>query len=306
MSKLYKLKKWLTLDEAITHISNLIGESISLSELYQLAADGHIRLSVKFVNGAKAKKVRLIRAKDVKYKQLIPKNIPDFPKDKCFRVPIKGYTQISGDLWAEEVVAETYSISGVWDLAMVGAEQADIADRYYQTTSDHAGTIPRFVGHYLQKDGETYQLQVRRERLSESDEYNSSLAPDAQDENEKLSLQEIRLRLKRPYRPPQYSLASKLDDHNNILVISTSEINRFIYSLEDKPKEAKSLHSKERTTLLLLLGTILKKANFDLQERGVVGKIRRATELNNTPISEQTIRDLIPHILYALELKQNS
>ena len=50
---------------------------------------------------------------------------------------------------------------------------------------------------------------------------------------------------------------------------------------------------------------MLKKANFDLNERGIAAKIRIATESNKTPVSEQTIRDLLPNLQDTVELKQN-
>ena len=37
MSKLLKLKEWLTLDEAVNHFSNVLGEPITLADLYRLA-----------------------------------------------------------------------------------------------------------------------------------------------------------------------------------------------------------------------------------------------------------------------------
>jgi hypothetical protein len=305
MSKIFKIKEWLTLDDAANHISNVLGEPISLSDIYKLALDGHLKLSLMFVNGAKAKRVRLVKSEDVEYKQVVPR-MPNVPNGKCFHVPHNAKMQISKDYWIQKVEPELISIGGVWDLAMIGAELADITNRYHQVTSSHTVKIPRFTGHYLQKGGETYQLQVRQERFPESGEDNASIAPNAQDENERLSLQDMRLMLKRPYRPPQYSVASKLADYEHTLVIRTSEINRFIQSLEDAPQEAKPLHDKERTTLLILLGSILKKANFDLHERGIAGKIRRATESNHTPVSEETIRNLLPHIRDIVELKQNN
>ena len=36
MSKLLKLKEWLTLDEAANHISNVLGEPVTLADIYRL------------------------------------------------------------------------------------------------------------------------------------------------------------------------------------------------------------------------------------------------------------------------------
>lgn|GEM_PF-487871 len=55
-SKLFKLKEWLTVPEAARHLSNLFGEAVSEADVLRLALDGHLKLSVNFVNHAKAKR----------------------------------------------------------------------------------------------------------------------------------------------------------------------------------------------------------------------------------------------------------
>lgn len=75
MSKLFKLKKWLTLDEAANHISNVLGEPVTLADIYNFALDEHLILSVNFVNIVKAKKVTFIKKGDVKYKKVYRKGL---------------------------------------------------------------------------------------------------------------------------------------------------------------------------------------------------------------------------------------
>jgi hypothetical protein len=56
MNRLFKLKEWLTLDEAAAHISNVLGEPATVPDLFRFALDGHLTLSVDFVNHTKARK----------------------------------------------------------------------------------------------------------------------------------------------------------------------------------------------------------------------------------------------------------
>ncbi len=63
MRKLSKLREWLTLDEAVIDISNVLDERFTLADLYQLSLDGHLVLSVNFVNTVKAKKLLLLNEK---------------------------------------------------------------------------------------------------------------------------------------------------------------------------------------------------------------------------------------------------
>ena len=46
MSKLFKLKEWLTVSEAAKHLSVLFGEEVAESDLLRLGLDGNLDLSV--------------------------------------------------------------------------------------------------------------------------------------------------------------------------------------------------------------------------------------------------------------------
>lgn len=55
-SKLFKLKEWLTVPEAAKYLSLIFGEDVSEAEVLRLCLDGHLKLSVNFVNHAEAKR----------------------------------------------------------------------------------------------------------------------------------------------------------------------------------------------------------------------------------------------------------
>ena len=55
-SKLFKLKKWLTITETADHLSIVFGEKVKESDVLRLALDGHLKLSVDFVNHANARR----------------------------------------------------------------------------------------------------------------------------------------------------------------------------------------------------------------------------------------------------------
>ena len=52
MSKILKLKQWVTIPEAFNHIAPIFDNEIELSDIYRFILDGHLTLSVNFVNGA--------------------------------------------------------------------------------------------------------------------------------------------------------------------------------------------------------------------------------------------------------------
>ncbi|RPA64511.1 hypothetical protein EGC86_04405 [Shewanella frigidimarina] len=301
MSKLFKLKKWLTLEETTTHISNLLDEPISRSDLYKLALDGYLKLSVMFVNGAKAKRVGLVKTEDVEYKQVVP-NIPDFPNGKGFHVPQNAEKPISKDYWIQKVEPKLICIGGVWDLAMIGAEVAEITNKYHQEISSHTVTIPCSTGHYLQKGDEIYQLQVRQEVVAESDEDNAPTVPYEHNDNEALSLQKMRLRLEQgPRRLPQYMVASQLADYDYILVIRTSEISRFIQSLKETSQDDKAISTNEKNSLLVLIAALCKEANVDWSQRGISTSLVAMTDLIGASLTDDTVRKILKQVPPAIE-----
>lgn len=54
-SKLFKLKDWLTLPDAAKHLSNVCDEEVAEADILRLALDGHLKLSVNFVNHTRAR-----------------------------------------------------------------------------------------------------------------------------------------------------------------------------------------------------------------------------------------------------------
>jgi hypothetical protein len=54
-SKLFKLKKWLTLSEASRHLTGVCGEEVTEADILLLALEKHLIISVNFVNHAYAK-----------------------------------------------------------------------------------------------------------------------------------------------------------------------------------------------------------------------------------------------------------
>ena len=54
--KLWKLKEWLTVPEAARHLSIMFGEDVNEADVLRLALDGHLKLSINFVNGTSARR----------------------------------------------------------------------------------------------------------------------------------------------------------------------------------------------------------------------------------------------------------
>ena len=53
-SKLFNLKKWLTIEESAKYLSIMFDEDVSEADVLRLGLDKHLKLSVNFVNYAYA------------------------------------------------------------------------------------------------------------------------------------------------------------------------------------------------------------------------------------------------------------
>ena len=90
------LKEWLTIPDAAQHLSIMFSEEVKEADVLRLALDGHLRLSVNFVNQAYGKCGKLISFEDKE--NLPPKflsmfsNLPEDQKDKF----ILGFMKIGG------------------------------------------------------------------------------------------------------------------------------------------------------------------------------------------------------------------
>jgi hypothetical protein len=131
MSKLSKFKKWLSLDEAVSHISTGIGESITIADLYSFALDGNLKLSVYFANQANGVVGKWVKADDIADRG-------EFDAVQSLSNPSKSPQPnemfVADDNWIawEDGVRQ---ISGVWDLTMQGDEVLDVKAYYQHFTS---------------------------------------------------------------------------------------------------------------------------------------------------------------------------
>lgn len=282
MSKLLKLKKWLTLDEAANHISNVLGEPVTLADIYNFALDGHLVLSVNFVNIVKAKKVTFIKKEDIKYKRVRPKNLPNMPEGGHCNVPINAQQQISRDLWVESIDSQVVSLSGVWDLSMIGTEIFSIKQLYQQEISSNTEVkIPEAMSVYVKGAKESYELQLLLTMEQYREQHNTPLVNGMRSKILDCAL--------------AYP-ASRLDELDHELVVKVKEITRFIQSLEETPQEEKPLTSNERNSLLVLIAALCKTDKVDWNQRGIANYFVEITSLLGAPLSDDTIRKILNKI----------
>ncbi|ALO33901.1 hypothetical protein CMT41_03540 [Colwellia sp. MT41] len=225
MNQLFKFEEWLTLEDAANHISIKFGRPVTLAHLYQFSLSGDLKLSANFVNPAKAKKVTLIKKEDIKYKKIVPKGIKDFPQTGGFKVPTNAQHPISRELWVESIEAQVVSLSGVWDLSMIGTEKFSIKQLHQQEiSSDIEVKVPEAMSVYVKGAKETYELQLLLTMEQYREQHNTPLVNGMRSKILDCAL--------------AYP-ASRLDELDYVLVVKTKEVTRFIQRLGGTPQEVK-------------------------------------------------------------------
>lgn len=132
-SKLSKFKKWQTLPDAAKHLSYMWGVDITEADILRFALDGHLKLSVCFVNQTKARRGIVVGREDVKW--------GEFSRDLDGIVP-NLVVEAEGEIlrYMESVKLddtrflnlsdEETTIEGVWDLHMIGSGRLNIENKY--------------------------------------------------------------------------------------------------------------------------------------------------------------------------------
>ena len=128
MSKLLKLKEWLTVADTARHLSILLEEEVSEADVLQLALDGHLTLSLLFIHPNSALCGTIITVDDTS-EFFDPSRITDPDKredgvERAKKVLIDGRDNQVLDIEGE------YHIEGVWDLLMRGGERYYVENEY--------------------------------------------------------------------------------------------------------------------------------------------------------------------------------
>jgi hypothetical protein len=310
MSKFFKLKEWLPLEEAASHISNVLGEPAAVADLYRFALDGFLMLSVDFVNHAQARKGKWVKTDDVQTYLMEHMPLSDEKLEFPIVMPVNNEIRVSEDDWIA-LEKPVVSIAGVWDLPMVGEELLDIEHFYQQATSGIEVTLSMLDGVFVQKDDVICQLQTdfddneyqEGSKAAKKDLERYIISNNIDDEEAKklrakFEVEREKYLEKRKDRPKEenYFPSGGLAEHEYVLVIRTNEITRFIQTLEDSPISVKPLTGKERNSLLVLIGALCKEVDVDPNKRGVAASLVAMTEILGAPLTDDTIRKILSQI----------
>lgn len=334
MSKLFKLKEWLTLADAAQHLTIVFGEDVTEADLLRFALDGHLKLSVNFVNHAKAKSGQIVAWEGTEWfrgppltRTPIKNQEGENPTEEILSCPPKLQSLLDEMLPEERMEQrcfmssinidgtrflnlsnEVVTISGVWDLPMLGTERLDIEHAYQNLTGGPAVTLQGIDGALVQNSHEQmYQLQ----ESFDDNEFRSGTKAGleqlkAKIVNEKIKKPEadrllnqhkeerkkyLEARNSKPKYMDYYPASGLPED--SVLVVRTAALREFerkITETEEQVSE-KPLSTTERNSLLTIIGLMAKDGyGDDLSKPYTLAKeIQKTADLLSIKISVDTI-----------------
>ena len=258
MSKLFKLKEWLTVSEAAKHLSVLFGEEVAESDLLRLGLDGNLDLSVVLFEPILGHEMLAVEREEIavnveKYGDV--ELAPILPLEHGFQsdglddeIPITACGSYFFNDWGLYLTGRTCLIDGVWDLYMFGSEKREIENMYFSKLVADQKIESNFEGAFLTKgDGRVYCVNQGENSL----------------------------------------LFSK-----NLLAVRTAALMDFEASLQEENKTSEGASSKTpRVSDNTLVSTIAALLALFPKGKHPSGKdLERAAEANGISISDDSIR----------------
>lgn len=281
MKKLLNLKQWLTVTEAARHLSILFGEDVCEADVLRLGLDGHLKLSVNFVNGARGRcgpavpiddekwTIRRENPDDWSHLTGGPPTDEDTDEHQVFWCSLNGLPL--GDGRVLEYVRETALLDGVWDLTMLGHERFEVEQRYQFLTEGpkvdmyfRDGPLDHPI--VSREDGTYCQIHEPRDT---SDRYH-----------------------------PADGLPA-----DSVLVVKTSALHDLESRLSEPDQTAeKPLQRRERNTLLVIIGALAELPKIDVKKPSSAAvTIEAQTALMGARVAARTIEDHLKRIPDAIE-----
>lgn len=261
MSKLFKLKQWLTIQDTASYLSSIFDEPVKDYDILRFALDGHLKLSANLVNHACARMCKVVSHEKVR-------KVPSL--DGTFLIAMGIYLGDGNFLERENGIT---SVDGVMDLMMIGNEKLDIEHEYQQLTSGVELTLVCLEGVYLKnyENGNIYELQ---------DCFNYDVKGMKDDNN--------------------YYPAGGLPK-DAALVVRTSAIAEFIELVTDRKIEKPLIDKERQTLLVIIAALAKEaKVNISkVSKSGEL--IANLTQIIGAPIGATTIETHLKQIPEALQ-----
>ena len=287
VSKLLKLKEWVTVPDAARHLSITLGEEVSEADILRLALDGRMVLSVNFVNDAVVRPVKIFFSEE-EFRTALRQSAGD-----------KGLSVSGMELADGRYVipdhGEVDFVSGVLDLPMIGAEALAVEARCQGLTG--GPKVVQIGDAFVQaRTGELWELVLHFERIEKL----------PKEEQERLADMGYLSKgeMTKHWGHPGNFFSSGTLPEDAVLVVRTEELADFQSKLADEPSNKRASDepsTRERRTLLTIIAALCNDAEYDYTKAAkTAGMIQSMADKMGVSIGETTIEGHLKKIPNAL------
>jgi hypothetical protein len=268
MSKLFNLKERLTISESAQYLSATLSETVTEADVLQLALSEKLKISVYFPVATRSEGGNLFDDFDYPSGNLIGSD----------RLPSENSVHLR-DKWFVAPIYMCGTILGTFDLPMLANERLLVENAYRKSIGETAIDLSSdecFMVEGLNDDFfQINPFKFIHKRKGESG----------------------------------YGIFGHDPIPDNIsLVIKSKALRDFLDGLPSqdqttKQGQDKPLNTRERNTLLTIIGAFCKYESIKSQERGTARKIMEMTDDLGAHVDEGTIKDVLAKIPNALETR---
>lgn len=246
VKKLYKLKKWLTLEETAKRLSTELEDEITVADVLQLAIDKVLRISVNFPHDWCGKVCEITTDETIvkqSEKEILGLNGDPFIYSEYEQCSETEYLKIMPDI--------RHFKSGIWELKLIGNEKIDLEWQLKEEKDLPTVDIFNLSGFYVRnKEG----IIIERHTHLYSDEYvklqkeirndfKQQLAKATIPDSEKLKIRENIDNKEFKISDFYYPCVGIGEIEGAFFVVQTEHINEFLNSLGDDEPSNLSLDS---------------------------------------------------------------
>lgn len=271
MSKLLKLKEWLTVADAARHLTIIFGEEVTEADVLRFALDGELKLSVNFVNCADAFVGKLVPITEATFEDISGLA----GGSETIRI-YKGPVFRTNGVKTQVLELDTENIAqlhGIYDLPLIGGEKHDVEHRFQYLTGGPPITMHSLDGAFIEAgEGRLCQLQDDYEDNEFADgsreqlrRLNQHIREKKIDSVEAESLRKthsqkrkkfLEQRKSKPKSESYYPAGGLPKD--SVYVVRTNALTEFVKSVnEDSVNAEKSISNREHTTYLNIIAALL-------------------------------------------------
>lgn len=324
------MHEWLTLDKSASYLSHKLNRSVEITDLYHLALDRKLTLSVRFLEPVLALYGKFVE-EDEFFAEAADENTVESHCDSSdlFTVidTFDSSEPVNDDTWfVYEDVAQ--NINGVWDLTMLGLESLDIEKRYLDELGE-CGYHPKRnkeEGVFIRNDTTVCKLlnklepspvfedkafvcDIMKNFLTSNGicfdecvdhEFNrlASLLTPSQREHVMTMIDFLSVSF--PTKK-LYKNCLTIEDYKYQMVIRTQAIEEYIQLFEKVPQEVNPeivspIRDKNRTALLNIIEVLCKKVGINPKQRGVTTALVTIVESADKSLADDTIRKILSQI----------